>query len=196
MTANFNKIWAQLKEQLAVMFSDVTDAQMSLSLLRQVAQKQGESIQTYSETILSLAEAADNNQGGNAVERQLIDIFVDRLTNNQLKMKILRDQPDILQGVMATCINKQNLRTRVQISRHGSYSTNTPMEVVHSRGQRYKYGDKYKKVNSTSNRPIKCWTCGQMGLISRDCRAKDRSRPPMGHRQSRRGTSQSNSQGN
>ena len=27
-------------------------------------------------------------------ERQLIDIFVDGLTNDQLKMKILRDQPD------------------------------------------------------------------------------------------------------
>ena len=32
MTANSNKTWAQLKEQLAVRFSDVTDAQMALSL--------------------------------------------------------------------------------------------------------------------------------------------------------------------
>ena len=77
MTANPNNIWAQLKEQLAVRFSDVTDAQMALSLLRQVTQKQRESVQTYSERILSLAEEAYNNQGGNAVERQLIDIFLD-----------------------------------------------------------------------------------------------------------------------
>ena len=111
-------------------------------------------------------------------------------------MKILRDQPDTLQGAVVTCTNEQNLRTRVQMSRHGSYSTHTPMEVDHSRGQRYKYGDKFKKVNSTSNRPIKCWTCGQMGHISRDCTAKEERIPPMGHGQSRRGTSQSNNQGN
>ena len=83
MTANHDNTWAQLKEQLAVRFSDVTDAQMALSLLRRVNQKQGESIPNYSERILSLAEEAYNNQGGNAVERQLIDIFVDGLTNDQ-----------------------------------------------------------------------------------------------------------------
>ena len=41
MPANPNSTWAQLKEQLAVRFSDVTDAQMALSLLRQVTQKTG-----------------------------------------------------------------------------------------------------------------------------------------------------------
>ena len=161
---------------------------MALLLLRQVTQIQGESIQTYSEKILFLAEKAYNNQGGNVVERQLIDIFVDGLITDQLKMKILRDQPDTLQGAVATCTNEQNLQTRVQVARHGSYSTHTPMEVDHSRGQRYKYGDKFKKVN-TSNRPIKCWTCGQMGHISRDCKAKEERRLPMGLWQSRHGKS-------
>ena len=50
MTANPDNTWAQLKEQLAVRFSDVTDAQMALSLLRRVKQKQGKSIQNYSRT--------------------------------------------------------------------------------------------------------------------------------------------------
>ena len=84
MTANLDNTWAQLKEQLAVSFSDMTDAQMTLSQLRMVKQKQGESIQNYSERSLSLAEEAYNNQGGDAVERQLIDIFVDGLTYDQL----------------------------------------------------------------------------------------------------------------
>ena len=114
MTANPDNTWAQLKEQLAIRFSDVTDAQMALSLLRRVKQKQGESIQNYSERILSLAEEAYNNQGGDAVERQLIDIF--GLTNDQLKMKFLREQPNTLQGEMATATNEQNLRARVQMS--------------------------------------------------------------------------------
>ena len=147
MTANPDNTWAQLKEQLAVRFSDVTDAQMALSLLRRVKQKQGESIQNYSERILSLAEEAYNNQGGDAVERQLIDIFVDGLTNDQFKMKILREQPNTLQGAVATATNEQNLRARVQMSHQGP-NTPTSMEVDHSRGQQYKF-NKFKKINST-----------------------------------------------
>ena len=48
---------------------------------------------------MSLAEEAFAGQGSNAVERQLIDTFVDGLVNNdQLKMKILRDNPTLCKG--------------------------------------------------------------------------------------------------
>ena len=116
MVANPQNTWDQMKEQLSVRFSDVTDAQMALSLLRQTRQKSGETIHNYAERILSLAEDTYNNQGGDAVERQLIDIFVDGLTNDQLKMKILRDQPDTLQAAVGVATNEQNLRARVQLS--------------------------------------------------------------------------------
>ena len=81
MTANPDRTWEQLKQQFAVRFSDVTDAQMALSLLRNCKQKAGESIHVFAERLLSLAEEAYDNQGGDAVERQLIDIFVDGMTN-------------------------------------------------------------------------------------------------------------------
>ena len=172
----------------------MTDAHMALSLLRRVKQKQGESIQNYSERILSLAEGAYNNQGDDAVERQLIDIFVDGLTNDQLKMKILREEPNTLQGAVATATNEQNLRARVQMSHQGS-NVPTPMEADHSQGQQYKF-NRFKKINSTQNMPSRCWTCGQMGHISRDCRTKEERKPLMGHGQSRGCASQSNNQGN
>lgn len=190
MLANPNNTWGQLKEQLAVRFSDVTDAQMALSLLRAVKQKPGENIQVYAERILSLAEDAYQNQGGDAIERQLIDIFVDGLTNDQLKMKILRDQPATLQGAIAITTNEQNLRARVQMSHNGpSYShtrdTHAPMEVDHSRGQRFKYKNRFNRVNSTmntqTNRHVRCWHCGMLGHISRDCKNKEQPRPSMGH---------------
>ena len=82
MQANADHTWAQMKAQLAVRFSDITDNQMALSLLRHVRQKAGENIQNYAERILSLAEEAYDNQGGDAIERQLIDIFVDGLLND------------------------------------------------------------------------------------------------------------------
>ena len=50
-------------------------------------------------------------QGGDPVERQLINIFVDGLTNDQLNMKILRDQPEAIQCAVVFATNEQNLRT-------------------------------------------------------------------------------------
>ena len=55
--------------QLAVRFSDFTDTQKKLSLLKQVRQKASETIQNYSERILSLAEEAYNNQEDNTDKR-------------------------------------------------------------------------------------------------------------------------------
>lgn len=159
---------------------------MALSLLRQTRQKAGETIHNYAERILSLAEDAYNNQGGDAVERQLIDIFVDGLTNDQLKMKILRDQPDTLQAAVGVATNEQNLRARVQMSHQIQTTSNgTPMEVDQSRGQRFRPRHKYNRVNSTINtqgpRQVKCWHCGRLGHISKDCKDKEEHRPPMGH---------------
>ena len=85
MTQKANHNWGHMKTQLAVRFSDVTDSQMGLSLLRQCKQKAGESYHNYTERILSLAKTAYDNQGGDAIERQLIDIFVDGLATDQLK---------------------------------------------------------------------------------------------------------------
>ena len=200
MQANVAHTWAQMKAQLAVRFSDVTDNQMALSLLRQVRQKAGENIQNYAERILSLAEEAYDNQGGDAIEKQLIDIFIDGLLNDQLKLKILRDQPDTLQGAVAIFTSEQNLRTRVQMSHHDSNNNHTPMEVDHSRGQRFKFKNKFNRVNSTFNtetqRQIRCWHCGMLGHISRDCKNKQQSRPPMGHGRPRVQNQQQNQQGN
>ena len=67
---------------LAVRFSDVTDSQMALSLLRQCKQTSGQLIQNYAERILSLPKTAYD-----AIERQPIDIFVNRLATDQLKNK-------------------------------------------------------------------------------------------------------------
>lgn len=190
MLANRHQTWEHLKQQLAVRFSDVTDSQMALSLLRNCKQKSGESIHVFAERLLSLAEDAYNNRGGDAIERQLIDIFVDGLTNDQLKLKILRDRPDNLQAAIGLATNEQNLRARVNMSH--TKTEPEPMEVDHSRGQRFRPNrqTRFNTVNSTvhnrSNRPLKCWHCGKEGHVIRECRLKQQGgRPSAGHGRSR-----------
>ena len=142
---------------------------MALSMLRRVKQKQGETIHNYSDRILTLAEDAYGNQGGNAAEKNLIDIFVDGLLRDHLKMIILRDQPVTLQAAIAVAVNEQNFRNRVKIASGGSQYE--PMEVDLSRGQRFK-----KRIND-----IKCWNCGKTGHVIKDCKEKNSTKRPMGH---------------
>ena len=186
MLANPNQTWQHMKQQLAVRFSDVTDSQMALSLLRNCKQKTGESIHVFAERLLSLAEEAYNNQGGEAVERQLIDVFVDGLQNDHYKLKVLRDHPDTLQAAIGLCTNEQNLRARVNMSH--SRSTLEPMEVDHSRGQRFRSNNRpnrFSRVNAVDNgsrRPVRCWHCGQEGHVIKECRVKQQGiRPAVGH---------------
>ena len=162
----------------------MTNAQMALSLLRSVKKKVGENIQVYSEMILSQAEEAYHNQGGDIVERQLIDIFVDGLTNDGLKMKILRDQPNILQGAIAISTNEQNLRNRVQTSHTTQHtqttSGHTPMKVDHSWDQWFRSRFNWIKSTQHDRSVVRCWNCNVMGHYSRECKEKQ-YRPPAGH---------------
>lgn len=198
--------WADLKKELAKRFSDVTDSQYALSLLRSVRQKHGENIQLYAERILGLAEEAFPDQGGDAVERQLIDTFVDGLVNNDaLKMKILRDNPNTLQGAITIATKEQNLRARVNLSTNFNWHNKSerkeePMEVDHYRPLRCfkckKTGHLSKAcrnvhvLNDTGvgqrKRNIVCWGCGKQGHILRYCtqeRHGRTERPKMGHGQ-------------
>ena len=146
--------------------------------LRNCKQKPGENIHVFAERLLSLAEDAYNNQGGEAIERQLIDIFVGGLMNDQLKLKIL-------QAAIGVAANEQNLRARVNMS----HRTSEPMEVDHSRGQRFRPRNRFNRVstvNDRSNRPIRCLHCGQEGHVIREYKVKEQgNRPAMGHSRSR-----------
>lgn len=154
-----------------------------------------------------MAEEAFVGQGGDAVERQLIDTFVDGLTNNDpLKMKILRDRPDTLQAAIAIATSEQNLRARVNLSTtyhtsHKPEARGIPMEVDHFRPLKC---FKCKKLGHTANRckvvnmvdsstdnsrqtnprKIRCFRCGQEGHIVRFCRQDRRTdRPNVAHGQ-------------
>ena len=88
-------------------------------------------------------------------------------------MKILRDLPDTLQGAVVIATTEQNLRNRVQLSHTNTTQKEIPMETDNSRGQKFRYRNRFNQINSAestqSKRPIRCWSCSQEGHISRDC---------------------------
>ena len=89
------------------------------------------------------------------VEQQLIETFVDGISNDQLKLKILRDRPNMLQGAISIATNEQNLRARVALSH--PVRNEQPMEVDHSRNWRFfRPHQNNRQINA-----VKCWKCGQ-----------------------------------
>ena len=68
-------------------------------------------------------------------------------------MKILWDQPNALQGAVATETNEQNFRATIQMSHQRQVSNNnhTPIEVDNSRGQKFKFKNRVNRINSSVN---------------------------------------------
>ena len=183
--ANPTHTWAQLKRELAIRFSDVTDPYIAMTMLRKIKQNTGENIQQFNERLMTLAEEAFAGQAGDFIERQLIEIFVDGLLSEQLKLTILRKSPGTLQEAMNIAVTENNLRQRIGTSRgpvvpkariEDKYE---PMEIDHFRGMRCfkckKVGHRSKDcksvqvVSQSQNRKIKCWGCGIEGHILNNC---------------------------
>ncbi|MCG7884346.1 MAG: hypothetical protein JAY96_22495 [Candidatus Thiodiazotropha endolucinida] len=187
--------WQQLQEEIILRFSEVTDPQHALMLLRKVRQKDGESVQVYAERLMSLAEDAFGGQGmlNQPIQDQLVGFFTDGLLMDFMKMKVMRDNPRTFQAAVDTALTEQNLRKRFNLRsgknetvRGGSYG-HEPMEIGHLRPAKLCYNCKRTghiakdcrakpKVNVvTGNRPFKnpniiCWGCNKRGHILRDCR--------------------------
>lgn len=193
---NQNATWDQLKAELNVRFSEVTDAQHAVMLLRKVRQKPGETVQVYAERLLTLAEDAFQGQQGAAVQRQQIDIFVDGLLEDQLKLKVLRDNPQTLEAAVTTATNEQNLRKRFNLRTRHQYvpsDDDNRMEVDHYRPARRcfkcnKTGHLAKnchpkpRVNAVDNaksqggadhkKEMICWYCAKKGHFKKECRKR------------------------
>lgn len=78
--------WHQLRIELMSRFSEITDPQNALCLLRDVRQGRDQNFMVFAESLLALAtEAFEGQPGGfTAVERQLIGFFTDGLAHDCL----------------------------------------------------------------------------------------------------------------
>ena len=189
-----NHTWNQMKEELTSRFSEVVDQQHAYMLLRKVHQKLGETVQVYAERLITLAEEAFPGPDGPVIQRQLIDIFLDGLSEDHLKMKILRENLATLEAAIEVATNEQNIRRRFNLrTHHQQVPSEEHMEVDHYRPaprcfKCNKKGHKAKDcrvrprvnaVESTGSNQNQnytndkvCWYCRKKGHFKRDCRKR------------------------
>lgn len=169
MNENQDCAWGVLKTALSTRFSEVQDAQHATYLLRNIKQNLGENVHTYVERLLTLAEdvfqvqAHGPQQAANlaVIERQLIEYFIDGLSENFLKLKVMRDAPVTLQAAVTSATNEQNLRTRFNLR------FNTP--------DAYQNSSRHENMEVDHIRPQKrCQFCNRQGHSIKDCRTRQR----------------------
>ena len=91
-------------------------------VLRQVKQRQGQSIQVYAGSLMALGDEAFPHQVHAATDQQLIGFFIDGLLHDYMKMKVMRDNPATLQQAITIVTGEQNLRRRFDLrSNHHSH---------------------------------------------------------------------------
>ena len=115
-------------------------------------------MELFAERLLKLAEDAWPGQSltTSTVERQLIGIFVDGISENSIARKIMREGPANLQGAVRVAVNEQNLNTRFALrNREFGSSSMTPRR--HEPTKRHETPMEVDKFSGS------CFNCGAAG---------------------------------
>jgi hypothetical protein len=80
-------------------------------------QKPSESVQLFAERLLNNAEDAYPQAGDRpVVEQQMINVLLDGLYHDYLKMKVLREDPRTFNEALQIAMREQNIRKHLLIS--------------------------------------------------------------------------------
>ena len=117
LTDDSTGTWTDLKEQLKLRFAEIQDPQYAFSLLKTTKQKTDENVQIYAERLLSLATDAYENIEGNLdyKEKQLVEIFIDGLSHDYLRLKLMRENHATLSNALKSAIHEQSVRARFEL---------------------------------------------------------------------------------
>ena len=183
--------WNDLKKLLKNRFSEITDPQHALAIMRRTKQFDGESVQLFAERLLQISEDAfDSDRIANPlIQQQLVDIFCDGIAYDYLRMKILRENPRTLESAVEIAMKEQNIRKRLTLR---STDAITPNELLkeshfdttpHFMAQNFHRGPTISRHEEPMEvdhyRGIQCYKCRKKGHKANKCPTNQITKPQM-----------------
>ena len=131
ITESPDTTWAELKLELTGRYGTVSDSHLKFSLLRNVRQRAGESVQNYAERVVTLASEAYENfdQGLDLIDHQLIGTYIEGLIDESIKFRLLRLAPTTFQDTVTAAKREQDyhIRCRLHKDNRPTERDNRPM---------------------------------------------------------------------
>ncbi len=174
--ANPEATWSQVHEQLKSRFGDVIDSQHAMQMLRQTRQNSGETIQSFSERVLCMAEQSypDRPLTDPIIERQLVDCLVDGLTDSSVARKLMREDPTTFQSAVQIAVHEQNLTKKFELRNRPIPKWKPTKPVRQSQNIQTRIYEEPMEVDSFRGN---CYRCGKSGHIAVSCKARARQVP-------------------
>ena len=195
MSNNPQLTWNEFKNSLGEYYGLFSNPNARLVELVNIKQGRTEGTQDYTQRVVRLAESAYVGVDGRneVVAKQVLGFFIERLKGRDIKMAVMREEPQTLDAAY----QKSELKGKTRLDASSGYE-DEPMVICHSRRRvpieamipgisnnnrnnstRMNKNNKKGSNNGENTKLASCWNCGEEGHIVRFCeRAPGNSRGP------------------